>query len=132
MVQCAYCEIIILGTTPVFADVQYSQERLNISCSFNHTLYQSCLVQVIESVTGFYDALYLEGEESESAHHTLTGLQSGTYTILVYGVEAENSFSVADKPDYFTLIRLPATLLQESTTSMENLLLLRTISIIIV
>jgi len=84
------------------------------------------LVQVIESVTGFYDAVYLEGEESESAHHTLTGLQSGTYTIVVYGVEAEDSFSIADRPDYFTLIRLPETPLQDSTTSMENLFLLYT------
>ena len=77
-------------------------------------------------VTDFYDALYLEGEESESTHHALTGLQSGSYTILVYGVGAEDSFSIADRPDYFTTIRLPETPLQESTTSMENLLLLHT------
>ena len=53
-----YCGIFTIGTTPVLVDIQYSQERLNISCSFNHTLYRTCLVQVIESVTGFYDAVY--------------------------------------------------------------------------
>ena len=121
-----HCGIITLGTTPVLADIQYSQEHLNISCSFNHTLYQSCLVQVIESVSGFYDALYLEGEESETVWHTITGLQSGNYTILIYGVEGKDSFSLAGRPDHFTTIKLAETPLQETTTSTESLLLLCT------
>lgn len=106
--------MILLGTAPVQAHIEYTGDELNISCLFKYTLHQSCLVQVIESETGFYDALFLDDEESESAHHTLIGLPSGTYTILIHGVGAEDS-SLANRPDYFTVIKLPTTSLEETS-----------------
>ena len=105
-----------VGTTVILVNVHQWNDGVDVSCIFRHTLSDKCYVQLVSGVMGgFHKGEYLEGEEEAS--HSFTGLVSGTYTVLVFGLEREEtSCSPPDDPDYITVVSVSA-LQQTSVTS---------------
>ena len=93
---------ILLNSFGLLTDMQVIRNDVNIHCNFTHVLFHQCYIMAIGNA--YYGAVLLEGEQS--ANHTFTGLQSGIYTVLVYGVEEGDSFFQTDKPDFSTIISL--------------------------
>ena len=100
----------------ILVNVHQWNDGVDVSCIFQHTLSDKCYVQLVSCVMGgFHEGEYLEGEEEAS--HSFTDLVSGTYTVLVYGLEREKiSCSPPDDPDYITVVSMSA-LQQTSLTS---------------
>ena len=96
---------LIIGTTLISVNVNQANDGVDILCSFQHTLAKSCYVQLVSDM--FHEGQYLEGEGEAS--HSFTGLNSGTYTVLVYGLgREETSCSPPHDPDYVTVVSVTA------------------------
>ena len=61
-----------------------------------------CHIVVLGVSSDYYSAVYLQSVNS----HSFPDLQSGSYTVLVYGVEREDEFSLAQRPDFFSVVNV--------------------------
>lgn len=84
-------------------------DRIDVLCMFQHTLSDKCYIQLV--MDWFHKGDYVEG--AVEANYSFTGLESGTYTVLVYGLESgvEHCLPPGD-PDYITVVSVSATNLQ--------------------
>ena len=98
-------------------DVQeLNQKRgLDIRCTFQYTLSEKCYVQLVSDVMdGYHEGVYLEGETEAS--HNFTGLLSGTYVILVYGLRGDSTACPPlGGPDYITVANVTTSELTSNT-----------------
>ena len=90
----------------ISAYVHQWNDGIHVLCVFQHTLSDKCYVQLVSTIVGgFHEGEYLEGEEEAS--YRFTDLASGTYAVLVYGLEREEMFcSLPHDPNYITVISL--------------------------
>ena len=112
-----YTLYIFIGTTVIVANVHQWNDEVTVLCVFQHTLSKMCYVQLVSDVMrGFYKRVYIEGEEEAS--HTFTGLMSGTYTVLVYGLERGEATCSPPEPDYVTVVYVNTTLHTSETLTL--------------
>ena len=90
----------------IMVDIQQLTGGVALRCIFQHTLSQTCYVQLVGSASGgFHEGACLQGEREAS--HMFTGLVSGTYAVLVYGQRRdEASCSLYGDPDYITVVSI--------------------------
>ena len=88
----------------ILVTVYQLRDEITVLCVFQHTLSNMCYVQLVSDVmSGFNKGQHLEG--GGGASHSFTGLMSGTYTVLVYGLgREETSCSPPHDPDYVTVV----------------------------
>lgn len=81
-------------------------DRIDVLCVFQNTLSDKCYIQLV--MNWFHKGEYIEG--AVEANYSFTGLESGTYTVLVYGLEngVEHCPLLPD-PDYLTVVSVSAT-----------------------
>lgn len=86
-------------------------DRIDVLCVFQNALSDKCYIQLV--MNWFHKGEYVEG--AVQANHSFTSLASGTYTVLVFGLEngVEHCSPLRD-PDYTTVVSVSATHLQTS------------------
>ena len=96
----------LIGTRVILVNVHLGEDGVDVLCSFQHTLAESCYVQLVSDM--FHDGEYLEGSREGEASHSFTGLMSGTYTVLVYGVGRKETscLPLFHDPDYVTVVNV--------------------------
>ena len=78
------------GTRVVDVDVEVVRGGVVVRCGFQDTLSDKCFVQLVSGAHGgYYEGECLEG--GREASHVFTGLMSATYTVLVYGLDSQES-----------------------------------------
>lgn len=99
------------GTTVILVYVIQLNDRIDVLCVFQYTLSDKCYIQLV--MNWFHKGEYVEG--AVQANHSFTSLESGTYTVLVYGLENEGEHcSPPHDPDYTTVVSVSAAHLQTS------------------
>ena len=74
----------------VDVDVEVVRGGVVVRCGFQDTLSEKCFVQLVSGAHGgYYEEKCLEG--GRDASYTFTGLVSATYTVLVYGLDSQES-----------------------------------------
>ena len=107
---------LIIGTTLILVNVNQANDGVDVLCSFQYALAKSCYVQLVSDT--FHEGQYLEGEGEAIASHSFTGLNSGTYTVLVYGLSREEtSCSPPHDPDYVTVVSVTAIASQHTSVA---------------
>ena len=103
-----------------------------VKCMFQHTLSVKCYIQLVSDVLGgYYEGVCLEGEGEAS--HIFNDLVSGTYTVLVYGLDTQHPYCLpSGYHDYITVINIdqtqipsmtPPTVIQPTSNNLLSLLL---------
>ena len=93
------------GTRVIDVDVeQVTGGVIIVKCMFHHTLLVKCYIQLVSDVLGgYYEGVCLEGEGEAS--HIFNDLVSGTYTVLVYGLDTQHPYCLpSGYHDYITVI----------------------------
>ena len=93
------------GTRVIDVDVeQVTGGVIIVKCIFQHTLSVKCYIQLVSDVLGgYHEGVCLEGEGEAS--HIFNDLVSGTYTLLVYGLDTQHPYCLpSGYHDYITVI----------------------------
>ena len=100
---------VFVDTTVIDVDVEQVTEDLIVKCIFQHTLSVKCYIQLVSYVLGgYHEGVCLEGEREAS--HIFNDLVSGTYTLLVYGLDTQHPYCLpTGYHDYITVINIDQT-----------------------
>ena len=91
----------------MLASAESTNRSLQVNCTYVNLLPSSgCHIVVLGVSSDYYSAVYLQSVDS----HSFPDLQSGSYTVLVYGVEREDEFSLAQRPDFFSVVNVSVPL----------------------
>ena len=111
-----------VGTTVVDVDVEVMRLGVVVRCGFQYTLSEKCYVQLVSSIHGgYHEGECLEG--GKDASNVFTGLMSGTYVVLVYGLGSQETRCLpSGHQDYITTININKPTLETSITYQKGML----------
>ena len=96
----------------MLASAGSTNRSLQVNCTYVNLLPSSgCHIVVLGVSSDYYSAVYLQSVDS----HNFPDLQSGSYAVLVYGVEREDEFSLAQRPNFLSVVNVSVPL--ETTTA---------------